>query len=288
MHGLGNDYVYVNCLDADCSGLAFINDGSMSASEVDKRLSEIAVAVSDRHFGIGADGMILIMPSATEDFRMRMFNADGSEGRMCGNGVRCIGKFVYDNGLTDREKITLETLSGVKYLTLHPGDDGLVESVTVDMGEPEFIPELIPVKADRNIDIPFIARGEELKVTAVSMGNPHGVVFVDDLSAVDVHGLGRELEKDPAWPDRANIEFAQVVSGSEIVMRVWERGSGETMACGTGACATAVAAALTGRASRRSTVKLLGGDLLIEWTDDNRVMMTGPATTVFSGEYPLK
>ena len=274
MHGIGNDYVYLDCT-ASSPG----------------NLEDLARRISDRHTGVGGDGLVLILPSEIADFKMRMFNADGSEGRMCGNASRCIGKYVYERGLTDRENITLETLSGVKYLTLSVGADGKVESVTVDMGEPEFIPELIPVLADRNLGIPAEAdRGEILTINAVSTGNPHGVVFVDDLDAFGdrVHTAGPILETHPMWPERANIEFAQVISPSEIRMRVWERGSGETMACGTGACATAVAAAVTGRSGRDVTVKLLGGDLRIRWDEDsNHIFMTGPATIVADGVYYL-
>ena len=223
---------------------------------------------------------------------MRIFNADGSEARMCGNASRCIGKYVYDNQLTEKTDITLETASGVKYLQLQIGADGKVESVTVDMGEPEFNPRNIPVVTSvnqGNVDIKVaLSNGQEIKLTAVSMGNPHGVVFIDDFNDIDVHSIGRELEVHPIWPDRANIEFAKVVSQKEIIMRVWERGSGETMACGTGSCATAVASALTGRSSDEVTVHLLGGDLTIKWNrDSNHVFMTGTATTVFSGEVEL-
>lgn len=272
MHGCGNDYVYIDCME-----------------QSPDRPEALAREMSDRHCGIGADGIILILPSSAADFRMRMFNADGSEGAMCGNATRCIGKYVFDRGLTDRTRITLETLSGVKYLSLALGNDGKVESVTVDMGEPEFIPELIPVLADRNLAIPAEADGGEMmEINAVSTGNPHGVVFVDDLDAFGDRVLtaGPALENHPMWPDRANIEFTQVISPSEIKMRVWERGSGETMACGTGACATAVAAAVTGRAGREVTVHLRGGDLKIRWDEaSNRVFMTGPATIVFDGTY---
>lgn len=274
MHGIGNDYVYLDCT-ASCPG----------------NLEDLARRMSDRHTGIGGDGLVLILPSEIADFKMRMFNADGSEGRMCGNASRCIGKYVYDRGLTDRENITLETLSGVKYLTLKVGRDGKVESVTVDMGEPEFIPELIPVLADRNLGIPAEAdNGEIFHINAVATGNPHGVIFVDDLEAFGnrVHTAGSVLENHPMWPERANIEFAQVLSPTDIKMRVWERGSGETMACGTGACATAVAAAVTGRADREVTIHLLGGDLHIRWDEaTNHIFMTGPATIVFDGEYYL-
>lgn len=285
MHGLGNDYIYIDCMDGTFGGddSSIIND--------DARLENISVRLSNRHTGIGGDGIIMILPSEIADFRMRMFNADGSEGRMCGNATRCIGKYVYDNRLTSNKKLTLETASGVKYLSLVTDADDKVSSVTVDMGEPDFEPSTIPVVAhgNGNVNIPAtLSSGKEVKITAVSMGNPHGVVFVDNLAEADVHGTGAELETHAMWPDRANIEFAEVKSLSEIVMRVWERGSGETMACGTGACATAVAAALTGRASREVTIKLLGGNLQIRWDDaTNHVFMTGPATLVFTGEVQL-
>lgn len=286
MHGLGNDYIYIDCMDGTFGGddRSIVTDSS--------RLEEISSRLSNRHFGIGGDGIVLILPSDNADFRMRIFNADGSEARMCGNASRCIGKYVYDNQLTEKTDITLETASGVKYLQLQIGTDGKVESVTVDMGEPEFNPRNIPVVTSANqgnVDIKVaLSNGQEIKLTAVSMGNPHGVVFIDDFNDIDVHSIGRELEVHPIWPDRANIEFAKVVSQKEIIMRVWERGSGETMACGTGSCATAVASALTGRSSDEVTVHLLGGDLTIKWNrDSNHVFMTGTATTVFSGEVEL-
>lgn len=219
---------------------------------------------------------------------MRVFNADGSEAKMCGNGSRCVGKYVYDNGLTDKKAITLETLSGIKILNLHLGCNGKVDKVTVDMGVPELNTADVPVTCDalHMIDAPIATSAGTVHITAVSMGNPHGIVFVDDLRQVDVHGLGRELELHDMWPDRANIEFAQVLSPDGIAMRVWERGSGETMACGTGACAVAVAAAVTSRAGRRVTIHLLGGDLDIEWSHcDGHVYMTGGATKVFEGVY---
>ncbi len=286
MHGLGNDYIYIDCMDGTFGGddRSIVTDSS--------RLEEISSRLSNRHFGIGGDGIVLILPSDNADFRMRIFNADGSEARMCGNASRCIGKYVYDNQLTEKTDITLETASGVKYLQLKIGADGKVGSVTVDMGEPEFNPRNIPVVTSANqgnVDIKVaLSNGQEIKLTAVSMGNPHGVVFIDDFNDIDVHSIGRELEVHPIWPDRANIEFAKVVSQKEIIMRVWERGSGETMACGTGSCATAVASALTGRSSDEVTVHLLGGDLTIKWNrDSNHVFMTGTATTVFSGEVEL-
>lgn len=280
MHGIGNDYVYFNCLDS-CPD----------------NLPALSVFLSDRHRGVGGDGIILILPSEIADFKMRIFNADGSEARMCGNGSRCVGKFVYDNGLTDRTDLTLETLSGVKHLKLRLGSDGKVEEVTVDMGAPVLEPASIPVKAADNLSIPVSLEpardGEKscvYEVNAVSMGNPHGVVFVESLDNTNVHGIGRRLEVHPMWPDRANIEFAEVISPSEIRMRVWERGSGETQACGTGACATAVAAWLTGRCNPQSsvTIRLLGGDLTIARDPESgHILMTGPATTVFTGEMPV-
>lgn len=272
MHGIGNDYVYIDCMD-----------GSPTNPE------ELSILLSDRHKGIGGDGIILIAPSSCADFKMRIFNADGSEAKMCGNGSRCVGKYVYDFGLTDKLKLTLETLSGVKYLTLTPGADGKIESVTVDMGAPCLEPAGIPVIAENSREIPVEVDGVTLMVTAVSMGNPHGVIFTDNLDDMDIHAIGRKLETHPMWPDRANIEFAQVVNPREIRMRVWERGSGETQACGTGACATAVAASLLGLAEKDDvTLHLLGGDLKI--SQDNatgHVLMNGPATTVFTGEMEI-
>lgn len=275
MHGAGNDYIYIDC----------------TASPAPDNLPELARRMSDRHFGVGSDGIVLILPSVKADFRMRMFNNDGSEAQMCGNATRCIGKYVYDNGLTDgRTTVTLETLGGIKILDLHLGPDGKVSTVTVDMGEPvtecAFIPVISKGKDTFIATAMDTSRGP-VEVTAVSMGNPHGVVFTDDeLSDNLVHVLGREMETLPDWPEKANIEFARIVSPSEIEMRVWERGSGETLACGTGACATAVAAALTGLTGRHVTIHLLGGDLEIEWREaDGHVMMTGPAATVFSGTY---
>ncbi len=275
MEGLGNDYIYIDCMESCPS-----------------KLSQLAIEMSDRHFGVGGDGVILIMPSDVADFRMRMFNADGSEGKMCGNGSRCVAKFVYDKGLTDKHEVTLETLSGIKVLKMHLGEDGKVATVTVDMGEPELTPNLIPVKFDgeRMVEstVSTPTKGD-YKVTAVSMGNPHGVIFVDKMEDVDVWGAGKELENHPIWPDRANIEFIEVLNREELRMRVWERGSGETLACGTGACASAVAAALTNRAGRKVRIHLLGGPLDIEWREsDNHVYMTGPAAIAFEGTYKRK
>ena len=275
MHGAGNDYIYIDC----------------TTTPAPENLPALAREMSDRHFGAGADGIVLILPSDHADFRMRMFNADGSEAQMCGNATRCIGKYVYDNGLTaGRTVVSLETLAGIKILDLHPGEDGKIASVTVDMGEPEIHSDLIPVRskgADTFINTPMSTTRGEVEVTAVSMGNPHGVVFVEGEITDDlVHGLGSEMEVLADWPEKANIEFARIDGPHDITMRVWERGSGETLACGTGACATAVAASLTGRTDRHVKLHLLGGCLDIEWRDtDNHVLMTGPATLVYKGTY---
>lgn len=270
MHGLGNDYIYINCLEG-----------------APRDPAALAIEMSDRHKGVGADGIILIMDSNVADFKMRMFNADGSEGKMCGNASRCIGKYVYEQGLTDKQIIRLETLSGIKMLSLDV-KAGKVEAVTVDMGEPVIDSELVPVISDKPsvINATVSTSAGDICINAVSMGNPHGVIFVDNLDTIDVHALGRELELHPMWPDRANIEFAQVVAPDRIRMRVWERGSGETLACGTGACATAVAAAINGLTDREVTVDLLGGPLEIDWGDDGHVYMKGGGTTVYSGSYP--
>ena len=275
MEGLGNDYIYVDCM----------------AGEPASDWENLSIRMSDRHFGVGADGIILIMPSKVADFRMRMFNADGSEGKMCGNGSRCVAKYVYDNGLTRKTEVTLETLAGIKVLKMHLGADGKVDTVTVDMGEPILTAAEVPAlsASERMVEetLPTAKHGD-FAVTAVSMGNPHGVIFVDEITDELVLGAGPELERHSAFPDRANIEFVKVIDGETVQMRVWERGSGETLACGTGAGATAVAAALTGRTNRKVTVKLIGGDLSIEWNEkDNHVYMTGPARTVFTGVWTL-
>lgn len=271
MHGAGNDYIYIYCPES-----------------IPDNIGRLAVKMSDRHFGIGGDGIVLILPGKDTDFKMRMFNADGSEAQMCGNASRCVGKYVYDNGLTNKTLITLDTLAGVKILDLHIGKDLMVNTVTVDMGMPETEALKVPVKyneAPEMIEAPVETSAGTLNITAVSMGNPHGVIFVDDLDSVFSHPLGRELEINPIWPEKANIEFAQLIDPENIRMRVWERGSGETLACGTGACATAVAAFKTGRAGRKVTLHLLGGNLDIEIADNGHVMMTGGATTVFNGVY---
>lgn len=269
MHGAGNDYIYVN--------------GQTEEIENPKIL---AVKWSDRHTGIGSDGLVIILPSEICDFKMRMFNADGSEAEMCGNASRCIGKYVYDKGLTDKTELTLETKAGVKRLKLTVADHK-VQQVCVDMGEPVILPALVPVSmtGEAVIDKPIPVQDKSYKITCVSMGNPHAVIFQPDFNGVDLHATGRAIECHPLFPQRTNVEFATVESRNDIRMRVWERGAGETMACGTGACATLVAAVLNGYTERKATLHLLGGDLQIEWNEsDNHVYMTGGAVTVFEGE----
>lgn len=270
MQGIGNDYIYVNCFEEK------VDDP--------ERVSQI---VSDRHFGIGGDGLVLIMPSDKADFRMRMFNADGSEGNMCGNATRCIGKYVYDNGLTDKTEITLETRSGIKYLTLYP-ENGKVKTVLVNMGKAILKPSDIPMKAegDSFINKPIEVSGKEVFITAVSMGNPHAVTYVEDVDGLELEKIGPQFENHPLFPERVNTEFIKVLDSHTIQMRVWERGSGETWACGTGACAAAVASVENGYFKRGEeiTVKLRGGDLFITYMEDGTVLMRGPAQTVFTGE----
>ncbi|MDE6593976.1 MAG: diaminopimelate epimerase [Oscillospiraceae bacterium] len=274
MQGIGNDYVYVNCFKES------VDDP--------ERVSRI---VSDRHFGIGSDGLVLIMPSEKADFRMRIFNADGSEAMMCGNATRCIGKYVYDNKLTDKTSVTLETNSGIKYLTLFP-ENGVVKTVNVDMGKAVLNPSDIPMTAEGEnfISRPITVNGSEYAVTAVSMGNPHAVTFADDVDSLPLEAIGPLFENHPLFPMRVNTEFVKVIGDNELQMRVWERGSGETWACGTGACASAVAAVLNGFAKQGSeiTIHLRGGDLFITYTSDGKVFMRGPAETVFTGEITIK
>lgn len=271
MQGLGNDYVYVNCLE-----------------EVVENPKEIAIKVSDRHFGIGSDGLILIKPSDKADFFMEMYNADGSQSEMCGNGIRCVGKYVYDFGLTKKTEVAIDTLAGIKYLTLHVKDNK-VETVTVDMGCPILEAKEIPVlsQEEQFINQPVQALGQVYNMTGVSMGNPHGVIFVENVKDFPVHEVGKVLEVHEIFPRRANIEFVEVLNKTTANMRVWERGSGETLACGTGTCASVVAGVLNGLLERKTFVHLLGGDLLIEWKEDNHVYMTGAATTVFTGEIEI-
>jgi diaminopimelate epimerase len=277
MHGLGNDYVYVN-------GFAEHVDDPNAVSR----------KVADRHRGVGGDGLILILPPTQPglaDARMRMFNADGSEGEMCGNGVRCVAKYTYDHGLSKSNPLRVETGRGVLTLALKTGGDGKVEQVTVDMDEPILDLPKIPVDREKVVagrphefKLSVAQSNELLDATFVSMGNPHVVVFVPDVTKVELERVGPMLERHPAFPKRINVHFAQVISPAELRMRTWERGSGVTQACGTGACAVGVAASLTGRAGRTTLIHLPGGDLHIEWREaDNRVYMTGPATEVFSG-----
>lgn len=268
MHGLGNDYVYVNCFE----------------EKIDNPQA-VARFVSDRHFGIGSDGLIMINPSKTADFEMEMYNADGSRGEMCGNGIRCVAKYVYDYGLTDKTQISVETLGGIKYLDLTV-EDGKVSLVKVDMGKPELEADLIPIISEREqvIDEPIEVDGKEYYMTGVSMGNPHAVIYVDDVKGLDLEKIGPKFENHERFPKRINTEFVHCIDRQTVEMRVWERGSGETLACGTGACAVAVSSILNNLTDTQVTVKLLGGDLQIEWDrEKDRVFMTGPATVVFDG-----
>ena len=272
MEGLGNDYVYVNCF-----------------RETVDNPSEVAKKVSDRHFGIGSDGLILIKPSGVADFRMDMYNADGSQAEMCGNGIRCVAKYVYDYGLTDKTSISIETLAGIKYLDLQV-TDGKVSLITVNMGSPELIPDKIPVISDskRVVDEPIEVDGTTYKMTCVSMGNPHCIVFVEDTASFPLETVGPLFENHERFPKRVNTEFIQLLDRKTVNMRVWERGSGETLACGTGACASAVACILNGLTEDEITLHLLGGDLIVRWDQqDNLVYMTGPARVVFDGEIVL-
>ena len=270
MHGIGNDYIYFNCFEENI-----------------ENPNELAIRLSDRHFSIGGDGIVLIMPSDTCDFRMRMFNADGSEGKMCGNATRCIGKYVYEKGLTDKTEFTLETLGGVKVLNLDV-ENGKVKSVTVDMGKAIFKAKDIPVIADKDevVEAPLTVDGRENKITCVSMGNPHCVIFTEGIDDFDLEKMGPSYENHPMFPERVNTEFVEYIDRNTLKMRVWERGSGETLACGTGACATVSAAVKTGRcpADEFVKVKLIGGTLEIMYKSNGTVIMKGPAAFSFEGE----
>jgi diaminopimelate epimerase len=271
MQGAGNDYVYVNCF----------------REKLSKTPAELAVAMSDRHFGIGSDGLILITPSEKADARMRMYNADGSESEMCGNGLRCVAKYVYDHGIAKKDRLALETGRGVLTVDLEIAD-GKAHRATIDMGEPILEAELIPTRlpGDPPKNVPLTIDGETLLFTCVSMGNPHAVTFVDEITDRHVLQLGPKIETHDAFPRRVNVEFIKVNSRTDANMRVWERGSGETLACGTGACAVAVAGILTDRFDRKVRIHLLGGDLDIEWAAaDKHVYLTGPAVEVFSGDW---
>lgn len=268
MQGAGNDYIYVNCF-----------------KEKLEDINATAKAVSDRHFGIGSDGLVLICPSDKADFRMDMYNSDGSQAEMCGNATRCVGKYVYDRGLTDKTQITLETLAGIKVLDLDVRN-GQVKAVRVNMGSPELVPEKIPIasKLERFVNEDVEVDGTVYKVTGVSMGNPHAVVFIQDTESLEIEKIGPKFETHKLFPRKINTEFAQIVDRNTIKMRVWERGAGETLACGTGACATLVAAHLNGLTENEADLILLGGTLHIRWDkEDNKVYMTGSAEFVFDG-----
>ena len=271
MQGLGNDYVYIDAINQNI-----------------ENMSSLAKFVSDRHFGIGSDGLILICKSDIADFKMRMFNSDGSEAEMCGNGIRCVGKFVYDKGLTNKTTLAIETLAGIKTLKLNT-KEGKVETVKVDMGEPILDPEKIPVISDEKPvkNLLLKAEDKEFKFTCVSMGNPHAITEVEETEKFDVEKYGKVLEVNKAFPNKTNVELIKVLDKEHIKMRVWERGAGETLACGTGACATTVACYLNEKTNRKVEVELLGGKLYIEWNEkDNHIYMTGPAVTVFEGVVP--
>ncbi len=272
MQGIGNDYVYVDCI----------------RQPLPSDIASLATKISDRNFGVGGDGLILICPSDKADARMRMFNNDGSESEMCGNGVRCVAKFVYDHGIAKKTTLAIETGRGVLKLELET-TGGKCHQVRVDMGEPILVAENIPTTllGTPPLEVPLVIDGVELKVTCVSMGNPHCITFVKEITNEMVLGIGPKVEKHPAFPRRTNVEFVRVDNPDEIMMRVWERGSGETLACGTGACAVAVAGVLTGRTNRSIIAHLRGGDLRLDWSKtDNHVFMTGPAVEVFQGEWP--
>ena len=272
MEGCGNDYVYVNGFE----------------EKIDNP-NEVAIAVSDRHFGIGSDGLIIINPSEVADFKMCMYNADGSEGKMCGNGIRCVAKYVYDFNLTDKDVITVETLSGIKTLKLNV-ENGKVKTVRVNMGAPILECDKVPVKYDdeKMINKPVKVDGKTFNITCVSMGNPHAVTFINDTDTLEIEKIGPKFENNEIFPDKVNTEFIQIIDKKTVKMRVWERGSGETFACGTGACASVVASVLNRLTENKVTVKLLGGELEIEYNqDENTVYMTGPARVVFTGEYDI-
>ena len=273
MHGAGNDYIYVNCFEET------VTDPHRAAREL-----------SDRHFWIGSDGLVLIKPSEIADFEMDMYNSDGSQAEMCGNAIRCVGKYVYDNGLTDKTSISISTKAGIKYLELTV-EDGKVSAARVDMGEPILAPEKIPClfEGEPVVSQPITVQGQEYKATCVSMGNPHAVVYIDDVDGLEIEKIGPYFETHEMFPRKTNTEFVKVLSPTEVQMRVWERGAGETWACGTGACAVLVSTVLNGLCERKATIKLRGGDLKIEWDEaTNHVFMTGPATTVFTTEIDYK
>lgn len=274
MHGAGNDYIYVNCFEET------VDDPS-----------SVSIKVSDRHFGIGSDGLVLIKPSDKADFFMDMYNADGSRGKMCGNATRCVAKYVYDNKMTNKTEIKLETLSGIKIIKVFC-ENGKVKSATVNMGKPVLLPKDIPANfdGDKAVNEKLEVDGKEYRVTCVSMGNPHCVTYIDSTDDLEIEKTGRKFENHPVFPDRVNTEFAQIIDEKTMKMRVWERGSGETLACGTGACACAVASVLNGYFKKDEDIKviLIGGELIIRWdSESDCVFMTGPAETVCTGEIEI-
>lgn len=271
MQGCGNDYVYINGFTEKIGDkFAFVR------------------AVSDRHFGVGGDGAIFINPSEEADFEMEMYNADGTRAEMCGNGIRCVAKYVYDKGLTDKKQISIVSFGNVKYVELYV-NDGLVRSVKVNMGAPELEAKKVPVKSamERSVDEPITVNGKEYRMTCVSMGNPHAVVFMENIAKLDIASIGPLFENHEVFPNRTNTEFVEVVDRTHVNMRVWERGTGETLACGTGCCATVAACVLNGLTEDEVTVRVLGGEIDIRWDrEENLIYMTGPAETVFEGEFP--
>ncbi len=274
MHGAGNDYVYINGFEEKIGNPV-----------------KLAQQVSNRHFGIGADGLILIMPSAVADVRMRMFNLDGSEGAMCGNGVRCVAKYAYDHGLVDRLEMSVETGAGILSLVVFVGSAGLVTRVQVNMGKARLTRGEIPMSGsttDTAIAIPLEVDNQKFEMTCVSMGNPHAVIFVADVEQFPVVEIGPQIENHPWFSDRVNVEFVQIINPTEVIQRTWERGSGETLACGTGASAVTVAGVLTGRTERKLVNHLRGGDLELEWLESGEVMLVGPAVEVFHGDFDPK
>lgn len=272
MHGCGNDYVYINGFENKI-----------------ENPNEVSKNISNRNFGIGSDGLIIINPSDKADFRMSMYNADGSEGKMCGNGIRCVAKYVYDNKMTDKTTITVETLAGIKTLDLNV-ENNTVQTVRVNMGAPNIKSSDVPVISQQKqvVDEPIVINNKEYRITCISMGNPHAVTFVEDTDAINIECIGPMFEQNEIFPDRVNTEFIQVIDRNTIKMRVWERGSGETLACGTGACASVVACVLNNKTECQVTVKLLGGDLFIEYDrEENTVYMTGPAKISFTGDIEI-
>lgn len=275
MTGLGNDYIYVNCINNNL-----------------KNLPDLARKVSDRHFGIGADGLILIEKSenANSNFKMRIFNCDGSEAEMCGNGIRCFAKYIHDNNLSDSDKLSIETLAGIKKVKLIEDDAGSCNEVIVDMGEPIFQDKNIPynVYEPFNKDLDLDVGKEKMRFTVVSMGNPHAITFVEDIDNIDIEKYGPIIENNPIFPNRTNVEFVQIIDKNNIKVKVWERGVGETLACGTGACAAMVACGINGYTDENVTVNLPGGKLEIEWGKDNHIYMQGPASTVCTGKIDIQ